>query len=61
MLGNGYTVKTSPYGTLTLEKKHLPEVWSMEIVPAMWSELPDKRPWHRTSSDGRTLAEELVL
>lgn len=56
-LGNAYTVKASQYGTLTLEKKHLPEVWKMEIVPAMWNELPDERPWHRTSSDGRTLAE----
>jgi hypothetical protein len=53
-LGNKYTLKTSQYGTKVLEGRHLPKVWTMEVVPSMWEEPPPARPWLRTQAGGRT-------
>ena len=52
-LGNKYTMKTSQYGTKVREGQHLPEIWKIEGVPSMWAELPAKRRWLQTKSDGR--------
>jgi hypothetical protein len=54
-LGSSYTMKASQYGTLVLEGRHLPEIWTMNNVPAMWRKPPAERPWLRTSPGGRTL------
>jgi hypothetical protein len=47
-----YTVKGSQYGTKVLEGRHLPRVWTMEIVPSTWGEPPPARPWLRTKPGG---------
>src|SRR5215472_15073540 len=39
-LGNKYTVKASQYGTVVLEGRHLPEVWTIDNVPSMWEKPP---------------------
>ncbi|GAA3836219.1 hypothetical protein GCM10022403_081030 [Streptomyces coacervatus] len=57
-LGNPYTMKTSQYGTFVFEGRHLPEAWPMDEVPPMWEKPPSKRPWLRTTPDGRALERE---
>ncbi len=51
--GNKYTMKTSQYGTKVREGQHLPKIWKIEGVGSMWAELPAKRRWLQTKSDGR--------
>src|SRR2546422_5115984 len=47
-LGSSYTMKTSQYGTLVLEGRHLPKIWTLNNVPPMWRRPPAERPWLRT-------------